>query len=955
MACERNTLNKRAKTLRDLYRETLMCYDDLKQKGQLSSDAGEALLSADEVTFLEDTLKQTPCVVLFGELNSGKSSLVNALLREKVAPRGELPCTARLVTFKYSETPFILLRDKHGIERKRETLDHERNNIKRWIVLNDDERRDQTEVSLAVDVAIENPLLKDGMLEIIDTPGLNENKELNNVVAEMCNKRRLLPLLVYVIDGNYGVCSPDRKNIENLTKECPNSVIIYVCSKIDKCSKAEMHNKPDDDELDDASDQLVELTPEQKMEGVYKTLVNEGVIDTNGGDMLNCKYFHGVSTKRIEQLRKHSKEDMKSEDGLFVRNFNRFEEHIVEYVRSSLDSHFRQALRILLCSYEGCLSFLFQKELNLAQELETVPKLLDKAKMAENELTQVLLDFISSAETHMKLVDVVRGAIQRVKPDVLKDAMERKLPDKFVYDELANEPELSHLTMIIRSLTDSKSITAHAFCRDICYVIVNRVTNETHKETKKLLKDEFSTTLKRVLLTIATLQMPGLSGVLEKDHIYGEQEEDSDKNTTLALLVRMVNSISTGIRLAVVKELNETYSVADIAVRVELLKKQLGKKNERSLRKELATGLVDVLKPTRLADAIRNACQLHINTTHNNFVRSHERLCTLNRELCQRSQKQKNEITDFFVPMLSDLEVRCRALEYEILYGVPMVGCKKIGTGGRNVVSKCRDQDRWCPDRDKLSLAIKSVKMEEKRGRGKTEMWYRTVVRLQEIRRLEEHRNVITVHGWVMPSPIKLYIIMDKVGNNLISSVRNLDRETKHEIALDVATGLAYLHEQGIIYNDLKPQNILIMENEHGKRGVINIGKAEGLFDITPLGAPFHLAPFLYEHPKQRRVYADMYAFGMLVWFLYDGRCRRPEAFARFTTNDMMKLAVFDKVLPEQPNNCDFYLWRLMKECWRGKKIVKADDLVKILEQFGNGAGASTRSFALKSRSVKKD
>src|SRR4029079_10987399 len=94
------------------------------------------------------------------------------------------------------------------------------------------------------------------------------------------------------------------------------------------------------------------------------------------------------------------------------------------------------------------------------------------------------------------------------------------------------------------------------------------------------------------------------------------------------------------------------------------------------------------------------------------------------------------------------------------------------------------------------------------------------------------------------------------------------------EIAVEVAHGLAFAHEQGLIHRDVKPQNILL--NGDGRAKVTDFGIARSL-DVdgmtqtgTVLGTSNYIAP---EQASGQRVdaHSDVYALGAVLYELLAG------------------------------------------------------------------------------------
>ncbi|MCO5564431.1 hypothetical protein L7F22_018092 [Adiantum nelumboides] len=100
----------------------------------------------------------------------------------------------------------------------------------------------------------------------------------------------------------------------------------------------------------------------------------------------------------------------------------------------------------------------------------------------------------------------------------------------------------------------------------------------------------------------------------------------------------------------------------------------------------------------------------------------------------------------------------------------------------------------------------------------------------------------------------------------------------RHAIALDVAKGLAYLHEgceKHIIHLDIKPQNILLDEGFVAK--VADFGLSRGMdreeshVVTTMRGTPGYLAPE-WMRDGTIDVKCDVYSFGMLLMEIVSGR-----------------------------------------------------------------------------------
>ena len=145
-----------------------------------------------------------------------------------------------------------------------------------------------------------------------------------------------------------------------------------------------------------------------------------------------------------------------------------------------------------------------------------------------------------------------------------------------------------------------------------------------------------------------------------------------------------------------------------------------------------------------------------------------------------------------------------------------------------------------------------------------------------------QHPNIVTVIDRGEEDG-RQYIVFEYIdGENLKEHVvrkGRLDVREALEIALEVARGLAFAHEQGLIHRDVKPQNILL--NGDGRAKVTDFGIArtvdvDGMTQTgTVLGTSNYIAP---EQASGRRVdaHSDIYALGAVLYELLAGEVPFP-------------------------------------------------------------------------------
>lgn len=165
---------------------------------------------------------------------------------------------------------------------------------------------------------------------------------------------------------------------------------------------------------------------------------------------------------------------------------------------------------------------------------------------------------------------------------------------------------------------------------------------------------------------------------------------------------------------------------------------------------------------------------------------------------------------------------------------------EEVGRGKYSVVYK---------GRIKKSIKYVAVKSVERSRRKKL---------MNEVRIFHDlaHRNVLKFYNWY-ETRNHLWIIFEYCAAGdlyqLIEQDKKLPEETVRKFAIELVEGLAYLHENSVIYSDLKPANVLV--NEYGVLKLCDFGLSKKIEDLIKpdsdptkpkAGTPYYMAPELY-------------------------------------------------------------------------------------------------------------
>lgn len=193
---------------------------------------------------------------------------------------------------------------------------------------------------------------------------------------------------------------------------------------------------------------------------------------------------------------------------------------------------------------------------------------------------------------------------------------------------------------------------------------------------------------------------------------------------------------------------------------------------------------------------------------------------------------------------------------------------EKIGEGGMGIVykAKCTLLNRF--------VAIKILKAELSNYEDFLDRFKREANSIASL----SHPNIVNIHDIGSEGNIN-FIIMEYVNGKTLKqvikeNVRLSPLETL-EMALQIAKGLEYAHRNNIIHRDIKPDNILITDDNTVKLTDFGIAKVADSVTITNsnkiIGSVHYFSP---EQAKGRFVdyRTDIYALGIVMYEMITGQ-----------------------------------------------------------------------------------
>lgn len=214
--------------LRTLLLSTAECFD--------SVDKNLPLALIDSVHQIKDNiLKDEFKILVVGEFSRGKSTFINAILREKALPSSLRPTTATINYIRYHDTVKMDVTYEDGTIKN---IPFE--NIKDFVTVSGMEASGNNGRVKEVNIGYPSDVIKDGAM-IVDTPGVNDPDEHREEITT-----KLLPsadAVIFLLSLDQPVSRSEKDFLRTKVLNSDTTKIFYVVNKID--------TSDDDAEIDD--------------------------------------------------------------------------------------------------------------------------------------------------------------------------------------------------------------------------------------------------------------------------------------------------------------------------------------------------------------------------------------------------------------------------------------------------------------------------------------------------------------------------------------------------------------------------------------------------------------------------------------------------------------------------------------------------------------------------------
>ncbi|XP_012142889.1 receptor interacting protein kinase 5 isoform X1 [Megachile rotundata] len=828
-------------------------------------------LTLDRITHI---LRNSPAVVILGQDSKAKAALVNSLTSSDILPL----CSGlwRWIRLSYGTTNYFSV--TLGLEY--EVVDSFQTNEKQWSTLPIEDLtksgNEDTTYPTVLEVKLDQPIFKDGV-QIFVAP--------NNGAIKILAKGLLpvLPIFVYAL-GEQPLTEQNLEELRDLKETYPFNPVLFIPS-LGNISLSSI-----DAELTESEQHRLQNRLNSNDSALNKNDDNDDSIDFDRMNSLGLTWLDQLTNLSFLGMEESVEVDQLSwlSGGQYITSSELLDsckktDRILYFIRGCLQSYLINASTYLNEVHTTSLRKFILSAFDMARKIQITPKRIQYAQQKENELYASLMKVVN--EKQEELTEIIQNIIQEMKNDVLQSN---------------NDVYSYHSITFDNTERTEWSATVRAATCEVQRMVLGRLGEKVAKQlvnSVNCLRDTFVGTLQRCLIS--------LEKSYERDTCL--LASDALKQILSAAYNVELHNSSPSLMHSFLERMRQLFKSLPLPWSPTPTLDIVWKKN-------VTIDILNSLSAARLARTISMQFRDKLKSSHDTFQAALRSLENYYSGKLERTEEQRIAIRKYHAPRLAKLALESTSMTDVVRYGIPHCG-KEIGRGQYGVVFAC---DGWgdAPG----PCAVKSVVPPDEKH------WNDLAMEFYYTRSIPDHKRIVKLRGSVIDQSYgggfgfgsAVLLISDRLSRDLYCGIRaGLSWLERIQIAIDVLEGIRYLHSQGLVHRDIKLKNVLLDTENRAKLTDLGFCITEAMMSGSIVGTPVHMAPELLSGHYDSSV--DVYAFGILFWYICAGHVRLPYAFEQFHNKEQLWTSVKKGIRPERLAIFDDECWKLMEQCWSGE------------------------------------
>ncbi|KAM9758957.1 dual serine/threonine and tyrosine protein kinase isoform 2-T2 [Menidia menidia] len=559
-------------------------------------------------------------------------------------------------------------------------------------------------------------------------------------------------------------------------------------------------------------------------------------------------------------------------------SFERMHRLLVPFARQVLQNQQVEAANLLNGLHCRCLDLFINQAFDMQRDLQITPRRLEYTREKEGELFNSLMAIANRKQEEMK--EMIVETLGSMKEQLLEDAANLEFTDIIVTTN--GEP-----------VTSKEIKSCIHLIQELIVVRLNQAVANKLISSVDYLRESFVGTLERCLNSLEKSTFDSSVHNITSNHL----KQLLNAAYHVEVTFHSGSSVTRLVWEQIKQIIHRITFVNPPAITPEW-------------KRKVAQDAIESLSAAKLARSICSQFRTRLNSSHEAFAASLRQLEEGHTGRLERTEDLWLRVRKDHAPRLARLSLESRSLRDVLLHGKPKLG-RELGRGQYGVVYLC---DSWGGH---YPCALKSVVPPDDKH------WNDLALEFHYTRTLPKHERLVDLHGSVIDhtygggSSIAVLLIMERLHRDLYTGLKaGLSLRERLQIALDVVEGIRFLHSQGLLHRDIKLKNVLLDKQNRAKITDLGFCKPEAMMSGSIVGTPIHMAPELFTGKYDNSV--DVYAFGILFWYLCTGSVKLPEAFEKCSSKDQLWNNVKKGARPERLPGFDEECWQLMEACWNG-------------------------------------